>query len=131
MFFKIYIFKDFIYLFLEKREGREGEKHQRVVASRAPPTGDLACNPGMCPDWESNWQPFGSQACTQSTEPYQPGLEFSVNSLFLSFRLHFANVPLQSGLLPTSHYPYPLPATRLWQRFFYCFYEFNFFGFHV
>ena len=37
------------------REGeREGEKHQHVVASHTPPTGDLACNPGMCPDWESN-----------------------------------------------------------------------------
>ena len=22
------------------------------------PTGDPACNPGMCPDWESNWRPF-------------------------------------------------------------------------
>ena len=43
--------KDFIYLFLERgREGeREGEKHHCVVASRAPPTGDLAYNPGMCP----------------------------------------------------------------------------------
>ena len=30
-----------------------------------PPTGDLACNPGMCPDWESNQWPFGSQAGTQ------------------------------------------------------------------
>ena len=38
-----------------------------------PPTGDLACNPGMCPDWESNWRPFGSQAGAQSTEPHQPG----------------------------------------------------------
>ena len=44
------------------REGEiEGEKHQCVVAShvRPPPnppwTGDLACNPGMCPDWELNW----------------------------------------------------------------------------
>ena len=26
-----------------------------------PPTGAPACNPGMCPDWESNWQPFGLQ----------------------------------------------------------------------
>ena len=25
------------------------------------PTGDLACNPGMCPYWESNPQPFGLQ----------------------------------------------------------------------
>ena len=41
--------KEFIYLFLERgREGeREGEKHQCVVASHVPPTGDLACNPGM------------------------------------------------------------------------------------
>ena len=37
------------------REGeREGEIHQCVVASPAPPTGDLASNPGMCPDWELN-----------------------------------------------------------------------------
>ena len=40
-----------------------------------PPTGDLARNPGICPDWESNWRPFGSQAGTQSTEPHQPGQE--------------------------------------------------------
>ena len=35
---------------------REGEKHQWVVASQGPPTGNLACsrNLGMCPDWESN-----------------------------------------------------------------------------
>ena len=70
------IFKDFIYLFLERgREGeREGEKHQCVVASHVPPTGDLARNPGMCPDWEPNWQIFGSQASAQYTEPHQPGL---------------------------------------------------------
>ena len=65
------------YLFLEKGEGREkdGEKHQCVVASRVIPTGDLACNPGMCPDWESNQRSFGLQAGTQSTEPHQPGLK--------------------------------------------------------
>ena len=44
-------FLRFIYLFLERgREGeREGKKHQCVVASHVPPTGDLARNPGMCP----------------------------------------------------------------------------------
>ena len=41
------------------------------------PTGDLARNPGMCPDWELNLKPFGSQAGTQSTEPPQPGLDFT------------------------------------------------------
>ena len=52
---------------------REGEKHQCVVASRTPPTGDPAHIPGMCPDWELNRQPFGLQARTQSTELHQPG----------------------------------------------------------
>ena len=52
---------------------REGEEHQRVVASCMPPTGGLACNPCMCIDWESNWWPFSSQAGTQSTKPHQPG----------------------------------------------------------
>ena len=52
---------------------REGEKHQCVVASHTPPTGDVAHNPSTCPDWESNWHPFGSQARAQCTEPDQPG----------------------------------------------------------
>ena len=69
----------FVLFFFKRERGREGEgegeKHQCVVASHAPPTGDLAHNPGMCPNWESNQQPFGSQALAQSTEPHQPGLE--------------------------------------------------------
>ena len=75
-FHSLYLFfKDFIYLFLDRgREGdREGEKHQCVVAFHAPPTGDLACKPVMCPDWELNQSLFGSQTSTQSTEPHQPG----------------------------------------------------------
>ena len=42
-------------------ERGEGETHQCVVASHMAPTGDLAHNPGMCLDWESNQRPFGSQ----------------------------------------------------------------------
>ena len=80
LFFK----KDFIYLSLERgREGeREGEKHQCGVASWAPLTGDTAHSPGMCPDWESNWWPFGSQAGTHPTEPHQPGLNFVSWTIF-------------------------------------------------
>ena len=44
-------------------EGEE-EKDQCVVAFRVPTTGDLAHNPDMWPDWESNWQHFGSQPST-------------------------------------------------------------------
>ena len=72
-------FKVYIYLFLERGwEGkREGEKHQCVVASHAL-YGDLAHDPGMCPDWESNWWPFGLQAGAQCTELHQPGLNWHV-----------------------------------------------------
>ena len=46
-------FKDFICLFLERREGREGEtlnevrENHLLPASHTPPTGDLARNPGI------------------------------------------------------------------------------------
>ena len=70
------VFLRFYYLFLERE--REGEKHQREVAPCAPPTVDLACNPGMCPDWESNQQPLVLQAGTQSTEPHQAGSSWHV-----------------------------------------------------
>ena len=59
-FFSFFFLKGCIYLLLGKgREGeREGEKHQCVVAFHAPPTWDLACNPGTCPDWELNLDPL-------------------------------------------------------------------------
>ena len=75
-------FKNIFYLFLEGRREiereREREKHQCVVASHAPATGEPAHNPGMCPDWELNPQPFDLQGGTQSTEPHQPGLVFLI-----------------------------------------------------
>ena len=50
MFFTYFIFRQ------RGKEGkREGETHQCVVASCVSPTGELARNPGMCPDWELNW----------------------------------------------------------------------------
>ena len=69
--------KYFISLELEEKGRRKRNimcKRNRLVASLTPPSGDLACNPSMCPDWESNQQPFNPQAGTQSTEPHQPGL---------------------------------------------------------
>ena len=49
------------------------------------PTGDLAYNPSICPDWELNRQPFGSQAHTQSTELRQPGLQGLLLIIFCCF----------------------------------------------
>ena len=53
----------YLFLFLERGEREKerkrniygGEKHPSV-ASRMPPAGNLTHNPGMCPDWELNWQ---------------------------------------------------------------------------
>ena len=78
----------FIYLFLERRKGRgkgkENEKERNInvwLPVMSSPTGDLDHNPGMCPDWESNQQLFGSQASAQSMEPHQPGLNLGEISL--------------------------------------------------
>ena len=70
--------KKIFYLFIFRERGsegeREGEKHQSVVASCAPSTGDLACHPGMYAYWELNLRPSVLQAGAQSTKPHQPGL---------------------------------------------------------
>ena len=44
----------FIYIQRGRVGEREEEKHQCVFASHVAPTGDLACNPGLSPDWEKN-----------------------------------------------------------------------------
>ena len=48
----LFVVRFYIFIFLEVKGGRKREKHQHVVASRAASTGALACNSGMCPDWE-------------------------------------------------------------------------------
>ena len=56
----IYIFKDFIYLFLDRGEGREKERETNInvwLPLMCPTLGNLAGNPGTCPDWESNRRP--------------------------------------------------------------------------
>lgn len=41
----------------------------------AHPIGDQACNLGMCPGWELNWQPPGAQDDAQPAEPHWLGRE--------------------------------------------------------
>ena len=74
--------KDFIYVFLEKGEGREKERERNInmqeehqtVASCTPPARDLAHNLGRCPDQESKRQTFGLWVDAQPTESHQSGL---------------------------------------------------------
>ena len=59
----IYLFLKILFSFLERGEGRKKERERNIdvwekyqsVASH---------NPGMCPDWELNQPPFGSQEST-------------------------------------------------------------------
>ena len=71
----------------ERDSNMDVQKIHWLVVFCMPPTGDLAHNPGMWPDWESNQWPFASQAGTQSTEPHQPGpiCSFWNLSLIVSF----------------------------------------------
>ena len=51
-----------LFIFREKERNINVWEVHHLVASHIPSTGQLAHNPGMCPDWELNWQPFSSQA---------------------------------------------------------------------
>ena len=89
-----------------------------MVASCMPPTGDLACNPGMYPDWESNQRPFASQSGTQSTVPYQPGLIF-LFLVILFFKFFIVQIQLSPFFplcspLPHSPPPPTLNPSPLW-----------------
>ena len=67
----LFFLRCYLFIFRKGKGEREGEKHRCVVVSHT------SHNPGMCPD---RW-PFGSKTRTQSTEPYQPGLNLSFLSL--------------------------------------------------
>ena len=98
-------YKKILWVFLERGEGREKERESNI--DWLSPTGDLAYQPGMCPDWKWNHQPFNAQASAQSTEPHQPGL-FSVliwerqasfpYSLFLGENVSLINGPQNARL---------------------------------
>ena len=73
---RVFLKRFHLFIFREREEERERninvrEKHW-LVASFMPLTWDMAHNPGMCPDQESNRQPFALWEA-QPTEPHQSG----------------------------------------------------------
>ena len=76
-FLKIFIY----FYFWFKREGKEKEREETSMWERNidwlpsvhAPSGHQTCNPGMCPDWESNQWPFSLLDEAQPTEPHQLG----------------------------------------------------------
>ena len=62
---------------MDRQEGREKERERNInvwLPLAHPSLGNLAHNPGMCPDWERNPRPFALQARAQSIELHQLGL---------------------------------------------------------
>ena len=78
----------YLFIFRERRrEGeREGEKHQCVVASWAPPLGTWPTTQA-CALTGLNQHSFGSQAHAQSTELHQPELTELFYKISLFFRI--------------------------------------------
>ena len=82
----IFFQRFYIFIFRERGEGNVKERERNIdvleihqlVASHTPPTGDLAHNPGVCPDWASKRRPFSLQAGAQSTESHGPGQNFTL-----------------------------------------------------
>ena len=70
--FILLFFKDFIYLFLKRGEGRE-KKRKRNVDLVHTLTRDPTHNPGPCPDRELNQGPVSLQDDAQTTELHQSG----------------------------------------------------------
>ena len=74
----IVLLKNTLFIYFQREGKREREGNINVwlpFTCPPPPTGDLAWNPGMCPDQELNWRAFDSKSGTQSTVPHQPGPE--------------------------------------------------------
>ena len=91
--------KDFIYLFLEKGEGKRKRGRETSTCGwllQAPYWG-----PGLQPahvPW-LNQQPFGLQACAQTTEPHQPGRNYCLHFTGAVFGLlHAASLNPQKSL---------------------------------
>ena len=108
-----------------------------MLASHAAPAGDLAHNPGMCPDWELNQQPFGSQAGAQPTESHQPALIVllvSEESVVLFFLIpdigNLSSLPTPLSLPRGLSVQLISQTTSFWFHRFFSFFSFLFYFVH-
>ena len=66
------LFKRFYLFIFRERGGGEKERERNIdwLPLIGAPPGDKTQNPGICPDRESNWQPFALRDNAQPTEPH-------------------------------------------------------------
>ena len=115
--YSFFFFKIFYFLWTEGKGRRtRGRETSMCGCLLHAPTGDLACNAGMCPDWEFNQRPFCA-GCAQSTEVHHPGPIFFTRSViglwrddqFIFTPQSFLCSPfslLSSGLCSFWHFPF-------------------------
>ena len=70
----------------EGERGRETSTSERNIDQLCVPTGHQICNPGMCPDGESNSRPFG----VQDDAPTHRDMPAKELTLFFIYSLHLA-----------------------------------------
>ena len=84
LFFNTFLERFYLFIYTEgKGRRKRGKKHQCVAASHAPPTGDLASDPGICSDWQWNQQPSGSQVVLNPLSHTHHGTHCFFNGLLL------------------------------------------------
>ena len=83
----------FIYFGGEGKGRRKREKHQCLVASCMPPTGDLVWNPGMCSDWEWNWRPLVCRLALNPLSHTSQGGKF-FKDILLMWQAPFCSSPI-------------------------------------
>ena len=95
--FPFFLFLKILFIYLREREGKEKEKERNTnvwLPLQHPKMGTWSHNPGMCPDWESNQQPFDSQAraaplsYTSQKRKVTKHFSFSLYLLSLFISLH-------------------------------------------
>ena len=78
------MFKYFIYLFLDRREGKEKERERNInvwLPLEHPLLGTWPTTEACALTGNQTGDPFVCRCCTQSTEPHQPGMFKTVSEL--------------------------------------------------
>ena len=84
VFSSFFFFQDFVCLFLERGGGRKkGRETSMCGCLSCAPCWEPCCNPGMCPDWESNQRPL--RFCRLVLNPLSHTSQGSFSSFFFFF----------------------------------------------
>ena len=119
LFFNPYL-RIFFHCFLEREEGKERGTsmwERNIVWLPNPvctPTGDGTCNPGLCPDQESNRLFITLQDDVHMTEPHGSVMQHTFTWSFLSAFVHLQTVVAANGLVRIWDWYFQSTSFFLW-----------------